>query len=171
VAIVRKRGGSERHQAIAAPRPPAPPDTPGEVALPAPGRAAQVANAPEAKPAPEVPIANVQRSPPRPADVPAPLSPGTVPAKAVAATVRTHAAEVQECYERALMDGIPLHGRLTVTAALDPGGRVLSASPTSSTIEGGARLRTCVVDAFKSWTFPAPAGGVKGNITYSFSFE
>jgi hypothetical protein len=59
---------------------------------------------------------------------------------------------------------------LTVRATVDPIGRVVSVSPTS-TIEAGGRLEACVVSAFRDWTFPKPAGGVKGDIKYSFSFE
>ena len=44
-------------------------------------------------------------------------------------------------------------------------------TPNRLTVEGGARLQTCVVSAFKTWTFPAPTGGVDGNVTYSFVFE
>jgi NmrA-like family len=168
---LKKRGGSEPQRSVAEEgRPAAPaPEPPASPAAPPPA---------EPKPPPEPERATTRESPavpvtsrsterPRPEVPPAP---GTVPAKAIAATVRAHAAEVQGCYERALMDGAELHGRLTMKAVLDPTGHVLSVSP-SSTIEGGARLQSCVTAAFKSWTFPAPEGDVKGNITYSFSFE
>jgi hypothetical protein len=109
----------------------------------------------------------VERSVSRP---PASASPGTIGSGAVAATVRGHAAEVRACFDRAVMERPDLHGRLAVRATVDPAGRVLSVAPTS-TIEGGGRLEACVVSAFESWTFPAPAGGVKGVVSYSFSFE
>jgi hypothetical protein len=47
---------------------------------------------------------------------------------------------------------------------------VLSSSATS-TIDGGSRLQSCVLSAFQSWTFPAPAGGVNGTLTKAFVFE
>lgn len=96
--------------------------------------------------------------------------PGYIASKAVAATVREHAAEVRACFDRAVMERPDLHGRLTVRATVDPIGRVVSVSPTS-TIEAGGRLEACVVSAFRDWAFPKPVGGVKGDITYSFSFE
>jgi hypothetical protein len=68
------------------------------------------------------------------------------------------------------MEHPDLHGRLTIHAVLDPSGHVVSLSPTSA-INGGARLQGCLVAAFKGWTFPQPAGGVNGNVAYSFSFE
>jgi len=84
--------------------------------------------------------------------------------------VREHAAEVRACFDRAVMERPDLHGRLGIRATVDPMGRVVSATPTS-TIEGGGRLQACVVSAFRTWTFPRPAGGVQGEFTYSFSFE
>ena len=86
------------------------------------------------------------------------------------AVVRAHATEVQGCFDRALMEHGDLHGRLTVRASIDPNGHVLGVTPTS-VMPGGGRLQTCVVEAFGRWTFPPPSGGVKGTVTYSFSFE
>jgi tRNA A-37 threonylcarbamoyl transferase component Bud32 len=138
------------------------------------------APAPE-PPRPSPPPEPVARAPVTPAAAPAaaepsarPASsgppPGTIESKAVTAVVRTHAAEVQGCFDRALMEHADLHGRLTVRASIDPSGRVLSAGPTA-VMEGGGRLQACVVAAFQRWTFPPPSGGVKGTVTYSFSFE
>jgi outer membrane biosynthesis protein TonB len=97
------------------------------------------------------------------------LPAGRVAPEGVAQTVRAHAGEVRACLERARMDRADLHGRLTVHATLSPAGRVLSAS--AAGFEGGARLDRCVVSAFQSWTFPAPSGGVPGQIAYAFVFE
>lgn len=118
-------------------------------------------------------------NPAQPADVPAEprapptqavVPPGTLTERAVAAAIRPHAGEIQACFERARMDRADLHGRLTVRATIDPRGRVLSASPATG-LEGGARLSECVLSAFRSWLFPAPAAGVSGHVSYSFVFE
>lgn len=98
------------------------------------------------------------------------MSPGFVDTKSVEAVVRRHAAEVQECFDRALMEHADLRGRFTVRATVDPDGHVLTASPTT-VLDGGGRLQTCVLAAFERWTFPQPTGGVKGTITYAFSFQ
>jgi outer membrane biosynthesis protein TonB len=119
-------------------------------------------------PAPKPPAVAPSVSPP-PMAATAP-QPGFVDPKAVNAIVRSHADEAGACYERAMMEHPDLHGRLTIHAVLDPNGRVASVSPTSS-ISDGARLQSCLVRAFRSWAFPRPAGGVNGNVTYSFSFE
>jgi serine/threonine protein kinase len=98
------------------------------------------------------------------------LPPGTVEPKAVTATVRAHADQVRTCLDRARMEHPDLQGRLSVRATVDPTGHVISAAVTKG-IPGGARLDTCVLSAFESWTFPAPAGGVNGIVVYSFVFE
>ena len=108
----------------------------------------------------------------RGAQPPAPSAPppGFIDSKAVTAVVRAHATEVQGCFDRALMEHSDLHGRLTVRASVDPNGHVLGVTPTA-VMQGGGRLQACVVEAFGHWTFPPPSGGVKGTVTYSFSFE
>jgi serine/threonine-protein kinase len=102
--------------------------------------------------------------------VAAPPPPGFIDTKAVTVVVRSHATEVQACFDRALMEHAELHGRLTLRATVDSGGRVLSVSPMNA-IPGGGRLQTCVMGAFERWTFPRPTQGAKGIVTYSFSFE
>jgi hypothetical protein len=158
---------------------PAAPDHPPAVAPvkaeapkiePPPERAAPPASAivadrgPAPKPAAIAPSVKV------PPMAPAAPQPGFVDPKAVNLIVRSHADEANACYERALMEHSDLHGRLTIHAVIDPNGRVASVSPSSS-ISDGARLQSCLVRAFGSWAFPRPAGGVNGNVTYSFSFE
>ncbi len=158
------------HPAVAPVKTESPPrvETPSEHAAPAePPHPVVAVRAPAktAAPAPAAPPPSVQRAP-----TPIAQQPGFVDPKAVAATVRSHAGEANACYERAVMEHPDLHGRLTIHAVVDPTGHVLSVSPTSG-INDGARLQTCLVGAFKSWAFPRPAGGVNGNVTYSFSFE
>jgi hypothetical protein len=98
------------------------------------------------------------------------IPPGTVDAKGVKATVKAHSSQVSACYERARMEKPDLAGRVVVGAAIGPGGEVTSASVNSSTAQS-ARFETCLLGAFRSWTFPAPAGGVPGNIAYTFVFD
>jgi len=145
-----------------APRPtPVPPAAaPSPEALVAPPA---TPNPPVEAPAPPPPVVAV-------APLPATVPPGTVNPKDVTATVRAHAGEVRTCFDRARMDRTDLRGRLTVRATISPAGHVLSTTVTNP-IEGGARLQACVLSAFQSWTFPAPTGGVNGNVSYSFVFE
>jgi serine/threonine-protein kinase len=101
---------------------------------------------------------------------PAASRPGTIDASRITATIRAHADEIQGCLERARMDRPDLQGRVVVQSTIGPDGRVQSASA-SSNIDGGSRLQGCVVAAWRSWTFPAPAGGVPATISKTFNFE
>jgi serine/threonine-protein kinase len=121
------------------------------------------------------PPVNPAAPPPAPDPTPTPastptLAPGTMDPKGVQAVVRAHQGEIQGCMDRAKMDHPDLRGRLTIQATISPAGRVLSTSATN-TVEGGARLQSCVLSSFQSWTFPAPAGGVNGTVTKTFLFE
>jgi len=142
-----------------------------------------IATHPEPAPAPP-PVAETPPPPPVVAPAPAPEPPptpapalaappplpGTVDPKGVAVVIRAHSGEIQACYERAQMDKADLHGSLTVQASISPTGHVTSTSATS-TVEGGARLQSCVLSAFQNWTFPPPAGGVSGTVVKKFVFQ
>jgi TonB family protein len=142
------------------------PEPKGATAAPAVPQPAQPPAAPVAAAPPPVvtptPAVGVAAAPQIP--------PGTVDAKGVRATVKAHSSQVSSCYERARMDKPDLAGRVVVSAGIDPSGGVTSASVTSSTAQN-ARFETCLVGAFRSWTFPAPAGGVPGSIAYTFVFD
>jgi hypothetical protein len=149
-------------KAEAPPKIETPPERAPPAASPAPAVVADHVPAPK-------PAASAPSAPPK-ATAPIGPQPGFVDPKAVNSIVRSHAGEATACYERATMEHPDLHGRLTIHAVVDPNGRVASVSPTSDISDGG-RLQSCLVRAFRSWVFPRPAGGVNGNVTYSFSFE
>jgi hypothetical protein len=154
---------------------PSPSPSPAAPAPATPAPVAEAAPRPAPPPSSEPPRPAARATPePAPAAVsrPAPAAPppGFIDSKSVTAVVRAHATEVQGCFDRALMEHSDLHGRLTVRASVDPNGHVLGVTATA-VMPGGGRLETCVVEAFGHWTFPPPSGGVKGTVTYSFSFE
>jgi serine/threonine-protein kinase len=149
-----------------APAPTPPPAPVAEAPRPAPPPAPEPPPRPAAHPTPSSESAPAVVSRPAPSASP----PGFIDSKAVTAVVRAHATEVQGCFDRALMEHSDLHGRLTVRASVDPNGHVLGVTPTA-VMPGGGRLQACVVEAFAHWTFPPPSGGVKGTVTYSFTFE
>jgi len=120
--------------------------------------------------APTTDPASTPRADPPAVAAPPPVAPGTVDLRGVRATIRNHAPEVSACYERARLEKSDLHGKLAVAATLGPSGQVLNVAITSSST-GSARLETCVLGAFRGWAFPAPAGGVNGNIAYTFNFD
>jgi outer membrane biosynthesis protein TonB len=96
--------------------------------------------------------------------------PGTIEPAKLTAAIRAHGDEIQTCLDRARMDRPDLQGRIVISSTIGPDGRVQSSSA-ASTIDGGARLQGCVLSAWRSWTFPAPAGGIPANISKTFNFE
>jgi len=105
-----------------------------------------------------------------PAPTPAAPRPGTIEPAKLTAVIRSHGDEIQGCFERSRMDRPDLQGRVVIQSTIGPDGRVQSASA-SSNMDGGARLQGCLLSAWRTWTFPAPAGGVPANISRTFSFE
>jgi eukaryotic-like serine/threonine-protein kinase len=95
---------------------------------------------------------------------------GTIAADAVRAVVRSHAGEIQRCFERAQMDQLYLSARITMSATVAPDGRVAGVS-TSSSRDGTARLQACIQTAVQGWTFPPPAGAAAAHVSYTFVFE
>ena len=137
--------------------------------LPPPSTPPVIALAPSLPTPPAVPPSGNAGVIPAPA-TPAEPKPGTVDAKGVSATARAHVGEVRECFGQARMYNADLKGRVTVQALIAPDGTPTNSSLIASTAHD-ARLEGCIVSAFGRWTFPAPAGGVSGNASYTFVFE
>lgn len=129
---------------VVTPKPAAPPSSPAVEAVPAP------------QPGPAL-------------DVPS-IAPGTIDRKAVNAVIRAHTGEVQSCLVRARMDNPDAAGRIAVQAMIAPDGGVSGANIAASN-SNSARLEQCVLGAFRSWAFPAPAGGVSGSLSYTFNLK
>lgn len=95
--------------------------------------------------------------------------PGTIDAAQVKTIVRSHLGEIETCVSRARMDDRDLTGRVQIRVDVSPAGRVTRTSIVSS--KGAtAALEACMRSAVASWTFPAPAGGVRGAFSYPFAF-
>ncbi|WP_394841501.1 TonB family protein [Pendulispora brunnea] len=137
--------------------------TPSVQPQPAPTPVVTQTHAPQPQPPP--PVTQQPSAPP----VAAP-APGTVDHKGVRATVAAHRGEVQACYDRAHLERNDLRGKVVVSATISPQGQVLSANVANSTANS-TRLEQCLISAFQGWTFPAPAGGVNGSVTYTFNFD
>jgi serine/threonine-protein kinase len=148
---------------------PAPPSTAG-ARVDATGKQSSAptpASPTPASPAPS-PVAPAAAEP-APAAAPA-VQPGFVDPKGVRATVRAHAAEAQACYDRAQMEKPDLKGSIAIAATVNASGDVVSAAITNATVHH-PRLESCLLGAFRSWHFPAPAGGVNGPVSYNFKFD
>lgn len=94
---------------------------------------------------------------------------GTVDREAVARVINSHLNEVHGCYERALLKDPGLAGKVVLEWTIGPAGRVVAAKTKSSTLRN-ASVEACILSSLKSWTFPAPKGGVV-IITYPFLFN
>jgi len=62
------------------------------------------------------------------------------------------------CYERALRQNQMLEGKLVVAVKIGPHGAACSATLASDTL-GDPSVASCVLQKFRSGTFPAPIGG------------
>jgi len=68
------------------------------------------------------------------------------------------AGSVRGCYERALRQNQMLQGKLVVAVKVGSHGQPCSASLASDTLGDGS-VASCVLQKFRSGTFPAPIGG------------
>ncbi len=94
---------------------------------------------------------------------------GTVDREAVARVINSHLNEVHGCYERALLKDPGLAGKVVLEWTIGSAGRVTAAKTKSSTLRN-ASVEACILSNLKTWTFPAPKGGVV-IITYPFLFN
>jgi outer membrane biosynthesis protein TonB len=94
---------------------------------------------------------------------------GTVDREAVARVINSHLNEVHGCYERALLKDPGLAGKVVLEWTIGANGRVAAAKTKSSTLRN-ASVEACILSNLKTWTFPAPKGGVV-IITYPFLFN
>jgi hypothetical protein len=82
---------------------------------------------------------------------------GEVPA-ALRGALTGAANSVRGCYERALRQNQMLQGKLMVAVKVGAQGQACGASLASDTLGDGA-VASCVLQKFRSGTFPAPIGG------------
>jgi TonB family protein len=118
-----------------------------------------------ARKAPEVPV----RSEPAERAASKGPAPGTMDREATRVAVNRRLRELRTCFERGRMDNPQLAGRVLVRIGVAPSGRVTSAEIASGSL--GSAVNTCIVALVKTWTLPAPAGGVATTITYPFTFQ
>ena len=82
--------------------------------------------------------------------------------------LRGAANSVRGCYERALRQNQMLQGKLVVAVKVGQHGQACGASLASDTL-GDPAVASCVLQKFRSGTFPAPIGGcVDVNVPISF---
>jgi hypothetical protein len=83
--------------------------------------------------------------------------------------VRAHFNEVKYCYRQGLLRRPNLAGRVAIQFVISSEGKVVSAVPSSSTLQDPG-VATCITQAARRWSFPRPEEGVV-LVTYPFIFE
>jgi TonB family protein len=95
---------------------------------------------------------------------------GALDKEIIRRVVRTHLNEVRFCYEQSLVRRPSLSGRVVVQFSIAPTGRVLASALQSSSIADPA-LNSCIVDATRRWSYPAPEGGGLAIVSYPFQLS
>jgi serine/threonine protein kinase/outer membrane biosynthesis protein TonB len=85
--------------------------------------------------------------------------------------VQANREAVQDCYDRASLDGRRILGKVQVNITVNAQGRVTDVVPKSTILEGGARLEMCLQTSIRSWKFPARSDGSPATCGYTFNFK
>jgi outer membrane biosynthesis protein TonB len=96
-------------------------------------------------------------------------SQGQIDKEAVAKVINSHLAEVQRCYEAALMRTPGLAGKVVLEWSISTSGKVVSSKSKSSSLKD-VSVEACILRALNNWQFP-PAKGNSVVITYPFIFN
>lgn len=92
---------------------------------------------------------------------------GGLSREAIRRVVRRNLAQVRHCYEQGLQQNPSLEGRVQVSWIIAPSGAVQGSSVSSSTVRND-RVESCIAQAVRRWTFPAPDGGSLVSVNYPF---
>jgi TonB family protein len=92
---------------------------------------------------------------------------GSLSREVIRRVIRRHINEVRFCYEQELNQRPDLEGRVLVSFIISATGAVQSAAVGNSTINN-SRVESCITQAVRRWTFPAPDGGGVVGVNYPF---
>lgn len=95
---------------------------------------------------------------------------GSLSKEVIRRVVHRHINEVKFCYEQQLNARPDLSGRVTTRFVISPTGSVQSAMVASSSLRNEA-VESCIVNAVRRWTFPAPDGGGVVVVNYPFLLD
>lgn len=90
--------------------------------------------------------------------------------KEVMSAVNKHVGEIQQCYERSLLDNSSLSGRVEYEWTIAPAGRVTDAHVKRSEVSGGDSLNECVMKVLRGIQFPAAKNGQQTVVSVGFPF-
>jgi hypothetical protein len=86
----------------------------------------------------------------------------------IASVINSHIGEVRQCYERALLGGRSVDGKLVVHWTIDKGGTVSQSGIQLSSLPN-SQISQCILEHLNNWKFPKPKGEVM--VTYPFVFH
>jgi hypothetical protein len=90
------------------------------------------------------------------------------PSPALTGALSGRAGQARGCYDRALRNNNMLEGRMTVAVKISSTGQVCSANIAKNELSDPG-LTSCVLQMFRSGTFPQPKGGcVDANVPLNF---
>ncbi len=95
---------------------------------------------------------------------------GSLSREVIRRVIRRHTNEVKFCYEQELNSRPDLSGRVPVRFIISPTGAVQAAQVQGSTLRN-QRVESCIAQAVRRWTFPAPDGGGIVIVTYPFVLQ
>jgi hypothetical protein len=90
--------------------------------------------------------------------------------KQVMAEVNKKLGEIQQCYERSLLDNASLAGRVEFEWTISPVGRVTEAHVKKTEISGGDSLNDCVGKVIRAINFPTAKNGQQTVVSIGFPF-
>ncbi|MCA9640907.1 MAG: TonB family protein, partial [Myxococcales bacterium] len=94
---------------------------------------------------------------------------GVLSRAAIQGVISSHMSEVQSCYERQLLGGQRISGKILFQWVISPSGGVLGARQVSSSL-GSPAVAQCILRALRGWRFPKPQGG-SVTVRYPFVFR
>lgn len=92
---------------------------------------------------------------------------GSLSKEVIRRVIHRHINEVRFCYEQELSQRPDLEGRVSVKFIISPTGAVQTSVVDASTLND-AKVDSCIIQAVRRWTFPAPEGGGIVVVTYPF---
>lgn len=95
---------------------------------------------------------------------------GSLAKEVIRRAIQRRLSEIRYCYEQGLGDNPELAGRVQVKFVIAPSGSVQGAAVESSSLQS-ARVESCITDAVRRFSFPAPDGGGVVIVSYPFLLE
>lgn len=92
---------------------------------------------------------------------------GSLSKEVIRRVVRRHINEIKFCYEQQLNARPDLAGRVSTKFIISPTGSVQAATVTASELRN-TQVESCMTQAIRRWTFPAPDGGGVVVVNYPF---